>query len=59
LGKRQITVCDITSNNSISVGNVETIIHEHLLCKEVRAQWVPKMLRFGQKAQEDEINVSM
>jgi hypothetical protein len=35
----------------ISVGSVETIIHEHLLFKKVCAWLVPKMLKFDQKAQ--------
>jgi hypothetical protein len=33
--RNRITVHDIASNNGIIVGNVETIIHEHLLFKKV------------------------
>jgi hypothetical protein len=50
-GNRQITVCDIASNSSISIGSVETIIHEHLLLKKVSAWWVEKTLMIDQKAQ--------
>jgi hypothetical protein len=35
LRKRQSTVCDIASNNGITVGSVETVVHEHLFFKEV------------------------
>jgi hypothetical protein len=33
---------NIASNSGVSAGSVETIIHEHLLFKEVCAQWGPK-----------------
>jgi hypothetical protein len=37
LGNRKITLCDIAPNSGVSVGNVETIIQEHLLLKKVCA----------------------
>jgi hypothetical protein len=53
-GKRQITVSDIASISGISVGSVETIIHEHPF-ETLGAWWVPKVLMSDQKAQ----NVAM
>jgi hypothetical protein len=40
LGDRRIAVCDTATNSGISVGSVETIIHGHLLFKNVCIQWV-------------------
>jgi hypothetical protein len=51
LENRQTAVCVVASEVCLSVGSVETIIHEHLLFKKVCAQWVPKMLTFDQKAE--------
>lgn len=42
LGKWWITVCYTASNNGMSVWNVETIIHEHIIFKKACAQWIPK-----------------
>jgi hypothetical protein len=51
LGKRQITVRDIASISGISVGNVETIIHELSLFETLGALWVPKVLMSDQMAE--------
>lgn len=46
-------MCDIAYNTDVSVGNVETSIHEHLMFRKVCAHvwWVPKILTFYQKVQ--------
>lgn len=41
---RRISVLELSSNVGVSVGSVDTIIHEHLLYSKVSARWVPKML---------------
>jgi hypothetical protein len=51
LGNRQITVCNIAYNSTISVLSVETIFHEHLLFKKVCAWGFPKILMYNQKLQ--------
>jgi hypothetical protein len=40
LGKRRITVHDISSYSDIRVGSLETIIHEHMFFKKVCAWWI-------------------
>jgi histone-lysine N-methyltransferase SETMAR len=49
LQNRQVTVRDIAAEVNISVGSVETIIHEHLRFRKVCARWVPRQLTFDQK----------
>src|ERR1043165_2234155 len=41
---RRISVLELSSNIGVSVGSIDTIIHEHLLFSKVTARWVPKML---------------
>ena len=41
---RWISVLELSSNVGVSVGSIDTIIHEHLLYSKVSARWVPKML---------------
>jgi len=41
---RRISVLELSSNIGVSVGSIDTIIHEHLLYSKVTARWVPKML---------------
>ena len=40
---RRISVLELSSNVGISVGSIDTIIHEHILYSNVSARWVPKM----------------
>lgn len=35
---------ELSSHVGVSVGSIDTIIHEHLLYSKVSARWVPKML---------------
>ncbi|XP_033224449.1 protein GVQW3-like [Belonocnema kinseyi] len=39
---------DISSELGISIGSVESIIHEHLQYRKVTARWVLKLLNFEQ-----------
>ena len=41
---RRISVQELSSNVGVSVGSIDTIVHEHLLYSKVSARWVPKML---------------
>ena len=41
---RRISVLELSSNIGVSIGSIDTIIHEHLLYSKVSARWVPKML---------------
>lgn len=40
---------DISTELSISIGNVESIIHKHLQYQKVTVRWVRKLLNFEQK----------
>ena len=44
LADRRVTVREIANELSLSVGSVETIIHEQLKFFKVSARWVPKQL---------------
>jgi histone-lysine N-methyltransferase SETMAR len=44
LNNRRIKVREIAEDLDISVGSVETIIHEHLGMAKVAARWVPRLL---------------
>lgn len=49
LEDRRMNVRDISAELGISIGSVESIIHEHLQYRKVTARWVPKLLNFEQK----------
>ena len=49
LENRRVTVRDIAAEVNISVGSVETIIHDHLRFRKICARWVPRQLTFDQK----------
>jgi len=51
LADRRVTVREIANELSLSVGSVETIIHEHLKFSKVSARWVPKQLTDEHKQQ--------
>jgi len=42
----------ISNELSLSIGSVETIIHEHLKFSKVSARWVPKQLTDEHKQQQ-------
>nr|CAI5864224.1 unnamed protein product [Callosobruchus analis] len=44
-----MNVRDILAELGISVGSVESIIHEHLQYRKITARWVPTLLNFEQK----------
>ena len=44
LDNRCITCRDIAQGTNLSVGTVNTIIHEHLHFRKVSARWVPRQL---------------
>ena len=50
MGNRRIKVHQIAEEVGISVGSVETILHEKLGLSKVCARWVPRMLTSVQKA---------
>ena len=47
---RRLTVKQIAVNVSISVGSVDTILHEDLKMRKIFARWVPRMLTNENKA---------
>ncbi|GFR86864.1 histone-lysine N-methyltransferase SETMAR [Elysia marginata] len=46
---RRITVKQLAFETKISIGSVETILHDHLNLNKVSALWVPRLLTTGQK----------
>jgi histone-lysine N-methyltransferase SETMAR len=44
LENRRVKVTEIAERINMSVGSVETIIHEHLGMRKVSARWVPRLL---------------
>jgi len=44
LDNRRITCREIAQETNLSVGTVNTIIHEHLHFRKVSARWVPRQL---------------
>ena len=46
----RLTVKQIAANAGISVGSVDTILHDDLKMREVSARWVPQMLTDEKKA---------
>ncbi|XP_033225726.1 uncharacterized protein LOC117178408 [Belonocnema kinseyi] len=45
----RMNVRDISAELGISIGCVESIIHEHLQYRKVTARWIPQLLKFEQK----------
>ncbi|GFS07493.1 transposase [Elysia marginata] len=46
---RRITVKQLAFETKISIGSVETILHDHLNLNKVSARWVPRLLTTDQK----------
>ena len=46
---RRIKVCEIAHDLEISVGSVETILHENLCMAKLTTQWVPRLLTDSMK----------
>ena len=46
LDNRRKTCLEIAQETNLSVGTVNTIIHEHLRFRKVSARWVPRHIRF-------------
>ncbi|XP_033218107.1 protein GVQW3-like [Belonocnema kinseyi] len=49
LDDRRMNVRDISAELGISIGTVESIIHENLQYRKVTSRWVPKLFNFEQK----------
>ena len=47
---RRLTVRQIAANTGISLGSVDTILHDDLKMRKVSARWVPRMLTDENKA---------
>ena len=47
---RRLTVRQTAANAGISVGSVDTMLHDDLKLREVSARWVPQMLTDETKA---------
>ena len=47
---RRLTVRRIAANAGVSVGSVDTILHDDLKMRKVSARWVPRMLTDENKA---------
>jgi len=47
---RRLTVKQTAANAGISVGSVDTILHDNLKMRKVSARWVPRMLTDENKA---------
>ena len=47
---RRLTVKQIAANAGISVGSVDTILHDDLKMRKVSARWIPRMLMDENKA---------
>ena len=54
LSDRRVKVSELANEFQISVGSVETIIHEHLGMSKVSARWVPRNLSAGDRHQRTE-----
>ncbi|GFR84868.1 histone-lysine N-methyltransferase SETMAR [Elysia marginata] len=46
---KRITVKQLAFETKISIGSVETILHDHLNLNKVSARWVPRLLTTDQK----------
>ena len=51
LEDRRITVKQLAAITKMSVGSIETILHDHLHMSKVSARWVPRILTPNQKEQ--------
>lgn len=49
MADRRVSVRNIAAETQMSVGSVETILHEHLNMSKVSARWVPRLLTPEQK----------
>ena len=48
---RRVTVKQLAAITKMSVGSIETILHDHLHMSKVSARWVPRLLTPNQKEQ--------
>ena len=48
---RRVTVKQLAAITKMSVGSIETILHDHLYMSKVSARWVPRLLTPNQKEQ--------
>ena len=51
LGDWRVTVIQLADIRKMSVGSIETILHDHLHIPKVSARWVPRLLTQNQKEQ--------
>ena len=51
LEDRRVTVIHLAAITKMSVGSIETILHDHLHMSKVSARWVPRLLIPNQKEQ--------
>ena len=51
LEDRRVTVEQLAAITKMSVGSIETILHNHLHMSKVSARWVPQLLTPNQKEQ--------
>ena len=51
LEDRRVTVQQLTAITKMSVGSIETALHDHLHMSKVSARWVPRLLTPNQKEQ--------
>ena len=51
LEDRRVTVRQLAAITKMSVGSIETILHDHLHMSKVSARWVPRLLTPNQKEQ--------
>ena len=51
LEDRRVTVKQLAAITKISLGSIETILHDHLHMSKVSARWVPRLLTPNQKEQ--------
>lgn len=55
LEDRRVTVRDLSEEVGISIGSIESIIHNHLEYRKITARWVPRLLNFEQKHHRVEV----
>ena len=51
LEDRRVTVKQLAAITKMSVGSIETILHDHLHMSKVSARWIPRLLTPNQKEQ--------
>ena len=54
LEDRRVTVKQLAAITKMSVGSIETILHDHLHMSKVSARWIPRLLTPNQKEQRAE-----